>query len=319
MSSAMVPAEDSFDRVAALVEQFYVAAPNQIRVHARDAMLDVVRVIPAGERLWTMCQAKRKDRKDEVILVLTNNRLLVVEERTSKVQENALLSDCSVAEFSEDAWYGSRLRVHAGEIDLVLKQLLPYEEGLRIAVALGAPNPYDTSLLVSGQPADPACPPLRYGPHMTLYRDRLVHGMRHLPFNGPVHATVDTAGGIAVTRGRNLAAKGVGTLLLGPIGLFTMGNAREHRIDTRELFLLVEGRAWAVTVQVDPDAAAWVRDFATQVNEVARQSAGAPDHAPAPGTTADVADQLARPAELHHAGALNPEEFQAAKARLLGL
>jgi hypothetical protein len=222
-------------------------------------------------------------------------------------------------EFREDFWHGSLVRLSTSVGERRFKQLLPLEEGARIATVFGAPDHQDTSLLGPDQPANPGCPPLAYGPQMTLYPDRLLHEGRHLPFDGPVEATVDTAGAIAVTRRRNLAAKGAGPLLLGPIGLFTMGNARERALDTRELFVLVEGPAWAVSVQVDPNAAAWVRDFAAKVNVAARQHAAA-TAPPAPAAAAaDVAGQLANLADLHQAGALTGEEFAAAKAQLLGI
>ncbi len=130
----------------------------------------------------------------------------------------------------------------------------------------------------------------------------------------------DTAGNIAVTRGRNLAAKGVGTLLLGPIGLFGMGNAKQREVDTRELYLLVEGPGWAYTQQFVPELGGPLRHFAQAINVVAgehTQSTKAPEAANHGPTAKDSVAHLRQLAALHAEGVLTAEEFAAKKARIL--
>jgi uncharacterized membrane protein YebE (DUF533 family) len=58
----------------------------------------------------------------------------------------------------------------------------------------------------------------------------------------------------------------------------------------------------------------------TQQNQYNDQAQAAPPQAaPAPAAPADSTAELERLAKLHESGALNDEEFAAAKAKLLGL
>lgn len=123
---------------------------------------------------------------------------------------------------------------------------------------------------------------------------------------GPVagaRAVVDTAGAI---RRRITATRVVAT---GLIGLFW-----QKKIDERELYLLIEGAGWAVSVPVPPDEGAEARAFAAKVNAAA-SAAGPATPAPAPGL--DLAGQLERLAALRDQGVLTDDEFVAAKAALL--
>ena len=56
-----------------------------------------------------------------------------------------------------------------------------------------------------------------------------------------------------------------------------------------------------------------------QYDEQAQAPQAAPAPAPAPAAPADSTAELERLAKLHESGALNDEEFAAAKAKLLGL
>jgi hypothetical protein len=91
LSTTIVPAaaDSALSRLPALVEQFAIAAPNMMRPRARQAMLSIGALIPEGERLWTMCQALRKDTvSQKVVLVLTDRRLLVVDEKSGVVVDD---------------------------------------------------------------------------------------------------------------------------------------------------------------------------------------------------------------------------------------
>jgi hypothetical protein len=319
MTEEIVVRSDARTRLPQVVEQFNIAAPNLIRPGAQQLMSRADALVPPEQDIVTMMQAQeRAPQKAKRVVVLTSQQLLVFDESTARGVHRVALDECRCTSFSEDTWWGSRMELRGPRITYSFRQMLPYEEALRIAWACGWQNPSDHSLL-GDRPKDPGCPPLAYGPATTLYPDRLVHELRHLPFDGPVQATVDTAGNIAVTRGRDLGAKAAGTLLLGPIGLFMAGNAKHREVDTRELYLLIEGAAWAVTVQCAAEGAGWVRDFAAKVNLAARKYVAARTPTPPPSGGVDPASQLVKLAELHAAGALTDQEFSAAKARLLGL
>jgi hypothetical protein len=132
-------------------------------------------------------------------------------------------------------------------------------------------------------------------------------------------ATVETAGSIQAIRGRNLAAKAVGGLLV-PGGVFLFGNARVEQHDLRELYLIVSGPACTETWALHPDLAAGARRFAAQITfSVAQAASKALPTQPQPAepSSEDVLDRLERLHALHVSGALSAEEFAAQKARLL--
>ena len=114
-----------------------------------------------------------------------------------------------------------------------------------------------------------------------------------------VHAIVETVGGISTTRGRDLAQKALGGVLLPGLGLFLAGNAKENIKDWRELYLLVEGPDWADTWPLDPEKGAEARQFAQAINLAARRARaterprGADDEAP-PEDPLSSLERLAR-------------------------
>jgi type IV secretory pathway protease TraF len=133
-----------------------------------------------------------------------------------------------------------------------------------------------------------------------------------------VRASVEVAGSISVTRGRNLAAKAVGGAVV-PGGVFLFGNARETAHDNRELFLIVEGPDWAHTHAVDPSAGVNARRFAQAINLAARKLEPAADRRPAPPAKmeGDVIERLERLTTLRDSGALTAEEFETQKRAVL--
>ncbi|MGI8729294.1 MAG: SHOCT domain-containing protein [Solirubrobacteraceae bacterium] len=124
-------------------------------------------------------------------------------------------------------------------------------------------------------------------------------------------ASVDAAGSMQVTRGRNLAAKAAGGLLI-PGGVFLFGNARKQQHDQRELYLTVSGPGWAETWAIHPDLAAEARRFAALI--VASVPVDAPTSLRAGG---DVIERLERLQALRESGALTDAEFVTQKARIL--
>lgn len=87
--------------------------------------------------------------------------------------------------------------------------------------------------------------------------------------DGPVTATVDTAGNLAVTRRGTITR----TVLLGGIGGLIFKKATRH--DTRELYLLVEAPNSADLIQCRPDDGPKVRQIAVQINSASRGYASA--------------------------------------------
>lgn len=138
-----------------------------------------------------------------------------------------------------------------------------------------------------------------------------------------VHATVETSGNISVTRGRNLAKKAAGAVLI-PGGVFMYGNAKEKTHDVRELYLLIEHPEWVIGAPLDPDAATTARTIATALNDAARRAPRAAAEraldstaSVGPGSGLDPVALLKQLGELHAAGTLTDEEFGQRKATLL--
>ncbi len=148
-----------------------------------------------------------------------------------------------------------------------------------------------------------------------------VDEFRVWPITAGVRASVEAAGSISVTRGRNLAAKAVGGAIV-PGGVFLFGNARDTAHDNRELFLIVEGPNWAHTHAVDPTDGVAARQFMQAINLAAQKLeplplvAGPAEPVRAP-TGGDTIERLERLTRLKDSGALTPDEFEAQKRAVL--
>ncbi|GAB3796071.1 hypothetical protein GCM10028798_05690 [Humibacter antri] len=91
-----------------------------------------------------------------------------------------------------------------------------------------------------------------------------------------VTATVDTAGNLATSSRSTLTRIAAGGLLFGPVGAIVGGVAKKtHAHDTRELYLLVQGEAFAALITCNPDDGQRVRQFATAVRQAALNTDGA--------------------------------------------
>ena len=156
---------------------------------------------------------------------------------------------------------------------------------------------------------------------VTLHDDRIESRQGGGPIAG-ARATVDSAGQLT---SRITASR---LILTGPFAL-----AFRKKNDNRELYLLVEGQGWAITVPVNPKKGKQAREFAARINAAASAivpvapglipqapPAPAPEPPPAPATPEppDVLEQIRKLAELRDAGALTDEEFNAKKSDLLG-
>lgn len=99
---------------------------------------------------------------------------------------------------------------------------------------------------------------------ITLTEDSIRTPQGTAPLGPGVTATVDTAGNLAMTK-RVTLTRLVGLGLIG--GLIFQ---KKQRVDTRELYLLVETPEFASIVQCRPDKGPQVRRFAVQINNAAR-------------------------------------------------
>jgi hypothetical protein len=179
-----------------------------------------------------------------------------------------------------------------------------------------------------------------------LYHDRLQtpHGTAYFS-DGPVRATVDTAGNLAVGRRATLTRMAAGGLLFGALGAVVAGAGfkKDKRYDERELYLLVEAPKFASIGEFEPEYGAQVREFTVDLHNayIAWQRSAAEDEDDDDGIEAapetamigeagtkalpsavaqppSVADELEKLAALRDRGVLTEEEFSAQKNRLLG-
>lgn len=158
----------------------------------------------------------------------------------------------------------------------------------------------------------PTGPPVATFGRLELYADRFVSPDRVFRLHPEVRAEVQTAGDLAATRGRNIAAGLAGTAIFGPLGML-LGSAKTEIRDLRELYLLVEGTGWAYGTNVNPTLGLQIRQFAQQINVAARKLAPPSKSGPSD----DRLDRLHKLGELKAAGVLTDAEFEAEKARVL--
>jgi hypothetical protein len=130
-------------------------------------------------------------------------------------------------------------------------------------------------------------------------------------------ATTESAGSITagVTRGRNMAAKAAGGLLV-PGGIFLFGNARErvHEFDNRELYIVAEDPDWFYTVAVHPNLRPQAMHFVAALHRAVAALGPSPSAKP---TRDDMLTKLERLADLRDRGALTEAEFEDQKHRML--
>lgn len=302
-------------RVRELADGYSALEGHALRRTSLELMARSPDFVAHGELVVTFCQAFQAPPGTDVVLVLTDVAIYVLDEHKRSLIERLALADTRCRSFKKDFIHEFKFTLSTANGLRTYKAPRPSREGVRIAVACGHPDPHIRDLM----PDDPVGAPMAVCGPLTLYPDRLVDGtLRHLPLDGSVKATVDTAGNIAVTRGRDLGAKAAGTLLLGPLGLLVFGNARERVTDTRELYLLVEGRGWVLSQPFTPESGVAVRDFVGAIRVAVGALGGPPEPERVAPQNGDVG-ALSNLIEMRAAGQLTDEEFSAAKARLLGL
>jgi hypothetical protein len=149
---------------------------------------------------------------------------------------------------------------------------------------------------------------------ITLHDDRIESKQGG---GGPIagaRAIVDTAGEID----KRITATRL--ILTGP---FAFGLRKKK--DNRELYLLVEGRGWAISKELRPNQGAEARAFAARINAAgsAQSATVSPPHTgarasiPATGSP-DALGQIKQLGELRDQGLITSDEFDAKKSELLG-
>jgi hypothetical protein len=301
-------------------------------------------LLNSDERARVLAQARLSGRFSEfrdkggLLLVLTDTRLVAVGSDAGTIVDSFPLDTTLNLKWEPPNWHPARLTATSGGESRVYQHVLPIREAGRIfQMATKTFAPESRSNLPPGFPPESEHPLVGVfapgaspkSPKLYLYRDRVVvttllaAGGDHYPFTGEVIATVGTAGNIAVTRGRNLAAKGLGLGVGGGLGVFLLGNAKEQVTDTRELYLLIEGPTWATSYSCQVDRGAAARAFAQLVNTMARQNlpptGTAKNESPANAAGAgDPAVRLTKLAELLEEGLITESDFATEKQRILG-
>lgn len=108
-----------------------------------------------------------------------------------------------------------------------------------------------------------------------------IHAFQHaittpqgtFPMNASVQATVDTAGNLATKSRVTLTRLAAGGLIAGPLGILVGAAAKKNSVvDTRELYLMVEGDGFGTVVQCRPDDGPKVRQLAMAINQAGKQA-----------------------------------------------
>lgn len=120
------------------------------------------------------------------------------------------------------------------------------------------------------------------------------------------NARVDTSGSKAIASRRTMMRTVTPLAVLGQ---------KKMTSDTRQCFLVIEGRGWAITRSLALDHEAAARNFAAKVNAAA--TVGEPADATGAAPAIDLTEQIKKLAALKEQGILTEEEFAAKKAELL--
>lgn len=108
-----------------------------------------------------------------------------------------------------------------------------------------------------------------YG-EIAAWQDHIKTKEGAFPMTSSVSAKVDTAGNIAVTSRSTFTRMALGAVVAGPFGLVAGAAARKSStIDSRELWLMVEGEGFGSVVKCEPNDAERVRKLAMAINTAA--------------------------------------------------
>jgi hypothetical protein len=91
--------------------------------------------------------------------------------------------------------------------------------------------------------------------------------------DGDLEASVETAGGITVTKHPTLTRMAAGAILPGSALIPGLAFQKTETHDYRELYFVIEHPEWAAMAQVNPGSGATVRAIALALNQLARSIA----------------------------------------------
>lgn len=283
--------------------------------------------LESGEDLVTYFRCEyfgRLGAPHEAAVAMTNRRLIAVDEQSVKLVMDApldevarqihgkrALSRAATAAFSTAGRFNFWLPFE-NKSQKVQQSWLPNEQ-IRILQALR----YEPLIKVMGdiEFVDPGSLPVATLFDLGLYERYIMsEGHKLHPLEHGVSAEVASDGNVSSVRGRNLAQKFAGGLVV-PFGWMFFGNAKVEHHDFRETVLVLESRDWVL-----------VRSYANAFRPLAHLFAKASERAaPVNGTSihtptsaeADVVVRLRELSTLRSEGMLTDDEFALAKARVL--
>jgi len=301
--------------------------------HFKGDVLDrLYEALEIGEEPEILCGVSSGWLGGSALMVHSGNLTVVDRKRQHDVTVPIGEVECEAIGEVQGRLAGCRLRFDDGANAKLKGYIAPVPEFLRIVDATGSDRAgFEERRLAlpNSWAPDPGSLPVAVHGSAAVYRDRLIDSQgQHFPFNSSVQVSVDSAGGIAAVRGRNLGNKAMGTVAFGLLGALTVGNAKTEQIDSRTLHLWVEGETWVTSIEIDPDRSEAGRVFGSRIKSaassfVSETQGGRPQHSPIenetqPGSGAGLVDELARLADLNERGLLSEQEFAQAKSKLLG-
>lgn len=208
------------------------------------------------------------------VLCVTSQRLLFWPLKTAIDPKSWQLEGLR-ASHTSSARNGDWLRLFVGPELVDFERVFPWLEAERAAG------------LIEGGSAIPSSLPLGRYPPNGVHPSRVFRGLlvtrddESFAIGDDVQASVGTAGSLAATRGRNVAAgltgAAIGMAVAGPLGaVFGVGagHAKHQVRDTQEVYLLVEGPDWAWSLAGRPSAVRNLEKFAAAIRLAGKLSVG---------------------------------------------
>lgn len=116
-----------------------------------------------------------------------------------------------------------------------------------------------------------------YGASIELFEDHLAYATQgqiwRYPLEPSIQAQVDASGGVYATERSTLTRMAGGAAIAGRAGMVAGAAARKTTVhDGRELYLLVQGAEFSVSLTCDPNQGAYVRQFASGIVNASRNA-----------------------------------------------
>ena len=106
-----------------------------------------------------------------------------------------------------------------------------------------------------------------------LLEDRVETSKGTIPLSTSVIADISTSGNLAIGGRSTLTRMGTGAVIAGPLGFMVgMAAKKDRKVDTRELYLIVQDNDGGIVVPCSPDQDEKVRQFALNLMAAARRA-----------------------------------------------